>query len=302
MQELLKNAWLGWQNYTDEGKLAALMAGALLFLWLKAGQSWRDGQGARKAFLLYGSVSALCCAVPVTAAALMLYQTRFYDYEWIWALVPVTAVIAWGAGELLKDGELCRLLFSFGGKKGLAAGLTAVLLTGTAFLCGSLGGTPDKLQELSALKETERLLQSVTEGGQRKDVVLLAPKEIMENARALDGSIRLPYGRNMWENALNGYSYDVYAPEIKALYGWMCSLEQGGEADMSLLQETEQEPGLIFSAAEAVEEMGTRGINCFVAPAETPAEVLGELEELLGTAPESLEGGYLFRLQQETGQ
>ena len=35
MRELLRNAWLGWQNYTDDGKLAALLLAALLFLWLR---------------------------------------------------------------------------------------------------------------------------------------------------------------------------------------------------------------------------------------------------------------------------
>ena len=36
MTAILKNiqmAWLGWKNYTDDGKLAALLLAALLFLW-----------------------------------------------------------------------------------------------------------------------------------------------------------------------------------------------------------------------------------------------------------------------------
>ena len=97
MRELLRNAWLGWQNYTDDGKLAALLLAALLFLWL------RNKKVSQKGFLSYAVLMTACCIFPVTAVLLMLYQTKFYDYQWIWSLVPVTPVIAWGITEFLTE-------------------------------------------------------------------------------------------------------------------------------------------------------------------------------------------------------
>ena len=32
MTELMRKAWLGWEEYTDHGKLAALLLASLLFL------------------------------------------------------------------------------------------------------------------------------------------------------------------------------------------------------------------------------------------------------------------------------
>ena len=77
MAELLRNAWQGWFRVTDEGKLMALFMGSLLFLWIGYERE------KQKQLLRYGIMMAICCVLPVTAVILMLYQTKFYDYEWI---------------------------------------------------------------------------------------------------------------------------------------------------------------------------------------------------------------------------
>jgi hypothetical protein len=97
MTELLRNASLGWADYKGSGKLAILLLAALMYLWF-AGK-WRK----QKALVLYTTVAAVCCILPVTAALLMLYQTKFYDYQWIWSIVPLTAVTAYGATLFLEQ-------------------------------------------------------------------------------------------------------------------------------------------------------------------------------------------------------
>ena len=95
MGELLKNALLGWQAYITPGKLPVLLAVELLFCWLtgrKLGQ---------KALVCYTGAMACVCIFPVTAVLLMVYQTKFYDYQWIWSTVPLTVVTAYGAVEIL---------------------------------------------------------------------------------------------------------------------------------------------------------------------------------------------------------
>ena len=100
MTAILKNiqmAWLGWKNYTDDGKLAALLLAALLFLW------YYRKKTEKLSFLGYTIVVTICCIVPVTAGLLMWYQTGFYGYEWIWSLVPMTAAIAYGVTFFLSE-------------------------------------------------------------------------------------------------------------------------------------------------------------------------------------------------------
>lgn len=97
MTELLRNAWNGWRAYTDPGKLAALLLVSLVFLWIYYKRV------PRKEFLIYTTMTAVCCIFPVTAAALMLYQTRFYDYEWIWSIVPLTAMVSYGVVLFVTD-------------------------------------------------------------------------------------------------------------------------------------------------------------------------------------------------------
>ena len=78
----MTDAWLGWKSFISNGKLAALLLAALIFLWYNRKQVERK-------LLVYTSVMAVCCILPVTAVVLMGYQTKFYDYEWIWSLVPL---------------------------------------------------------------------------------------------------------------------------------------------------------------------------------------------------------------------
>ena len=97
MTELLKNAWLGWRDFTTAGKMAALFLIALLFLWVNYKKV------KQKVFLIYTTVSAACCMIPVTAVGLMLYQTKFYDYEWVWSIVPLTAMTGFAVTVFVTD-------------------------------------------------------------------------------------------------------------------------------------------------------------------------------------------------------
>ena len=98
MQELLKNAWQGWENYNDNGKYAVLLLAALLFLW------FRKESKKEKKLLLYTTIMTICCILPVSAVFLMKYQTGFYGYEWVWNYVPVILMIAYG-GTVFWAGE-----------------------------------------------------------------------------------------------------------------------------------------------------------------------------------------------------
>lgn len=277
MTELFTNAWLGWVRFITDGKLAAVFFAALLFLWLCRGRE------ANRTFLLYASVTALCCVLPFTAAFLMLYQTRFYDYEWIWSLVPLTAVTAYGLAELLA--EFWKNSGDGLWKRGLKA---VLLLTGVILLCGNLSGTPgDGAQDAAERKRARVLLERLEEMAGDIRICLWAPENVLEYARELNGRIRLAYGRNMWDQALNAYTYDVYDQPTVDLYKWMDRL------DMEDWEKPFSEE-LSVTAAQCAETVRSKGVNCILLPEVTAQESVKELEEALGVKAERLEGYYLF--------
>ena len=198
MTELFRNAYLGWANYKGSGKMAALLLVVLLWWWF-AGK-----EKTQRALMLYTSAAAVCCILPVTAVLPMLYQTKFYDYEWIWSMVPVTAVTAYGltlflAGHWKQAGGNWR--------KGLPVTLLLLL---TALLCGSLGGDAQARAERNTQREEAlEVVAMLSDRWPEEEICLLAPQRILEYAREADGSIKLAYGRNLWDKSLNAYAYDT---------------------------------------------------------------------------------------------
>ena len=105
MMTLLQSALTGWTDYTQHGKFAALLLLAILYLgFVLYGSSGKEAnasgaENARKRLYLYGALVTFGCICPVTALILLKYQTSFYSYVWIWAVVPQTALIAWAATD-----------------------------------------------------------------------------------------------------------------------------------------------------------------------------------------------------------
>lgn len=290
MAELLRNAWMGWFRVTGGGKLMALFLAALLFLWLRCKQE------NQRALLRYSTAAALCCILPVTAVPLMLYQTRFYDYEWIWSIVPVTVMTACAGTGVMAEywqgfrGEAWR--------KGLpvTAGLLAVTL-----LCGGWNGSDvDRDSEKAWKEQTENILESIRTGvdetPENAGFCLWAPRKMMEYARRLDGSILLPYGRNMWEEALDAYSYDTYSEALKKMYQWMSVVEEtSAEDDFDfteiILERMEEQQ---FSTGECLDAARQAGVNVLILPENINRMLLNETISAAGIQPEQSEGYYIF--------
>lgn len=281
--ELIQNAWAGWLKYTDAGKLVALVLAAILYLGL-----FRKVKGPGGRLLLYGTVSSVLCICPLTAAILMAYQTRFYDYQWIWSMVPVTALIAFGGTVFLteqyKPGKGWKTIF-----KNTIVTIASVSLV---LLCGGMGqGSVD------AVKTHEDRVHSETVLGEVRmlcgeDVCLWAPSKILEYAR-LDGKMQLFYGRNMWDAALNAYSYDSYTEEQKELYLWMEKLDDW-DIEISVAE-----------VEENIQKAFASGVNCVLLPtgmsdwledSESEAVLLERLAET-GAEVTKLEDYYLLSLR-----
>jgi len=295
MMELLGNAWGGWINYMTQGKLAALFLVVLLYLWF-----WKNTE-KEKPFLLYATAAAVCCIVPVSATVLMTYQTKFYDYEWIWSMVPVTTLIAYGLTCFLTDFCVERK----DEKRNVRVGVTVVCLA-VMLLCGSMGADKDdsnatyaemlqaygwdtageklcqeelRRQAYSALAE----LEAVTGGN---ELVLWAPMEIMEYAREVDARIRLPYGRNMWDMSLNGYAYDTYDDAVRGMYLWM-ELQNiaGDEIRLLNINRAEEIPAMEESVRKAIE----MGVNCVMLPGGIDGPTVQKVAEMFDGEVQQIE-------------
>lgn len=291
MQELMKNAWLGWKMYTDNGKFAALFLVALLLFWFwLVERKKKEMPEAHFHVILYATVMSVCCICPITAAVLMLYQTRFYDYQWIWNMIPLTIVIA-------LVGTLFWTEFSWKNKK-QKAGIT-VLIVVLFYLSGSLmKEVVNTDAEAEKHAKAKAVVQELTESTPEGTICLFAPQEVMEYARAIDGRIYLPYGRNMWDKALNAYSYETYGEAEEKLYAWMSYVEEYGEITahiepneaLSWAEDTES----IITAKECMTLAAELGVTRILLPENLLEEDVDKIEKLLGVEAERLAGYYFF--------
>lgn len=301
MAELLRNAWTGWFRVTDGAKVMALFLAALLFLWI----GYR--QEKQRALLRYSTAAALCCIVPVTAAALMLYQTRFYDYEWIWSIVPVTVITAYAGTRVLA--EHWQGFRREAWRKGLPV---TVGLLAAVFLCNvSKGAGMDRETERAQRAEAKSILATVREeaaagdtgtpgiaaAGERS-ICMWAPRKVMEYVRRLDSSIILPYGRNMWDEALGAYSYGTYPKDIENMYQWMCVVEETcteNDFDMTDIM-TEKMGEQELSTRECMEAAKKAGVDLLILPENTNPSLLDEVMSATGVRPKQDLGYYFFQL------
>ena len=274
MRELLKNAWMGWANYNDHGKLAFLLLAVLLFCW------FGKKKVEQKTFLLYTTVMTVCCILPPAAAVLMAYQTKFYDYQWIWSMVPLTAVISWGMVLILWE-----FWPDFGWKnrrKGLPA---AILLLAVVCLCGSLGSRVwDMDGQKTDRQRAHRVLKTVLAVCGTDDICLWAPREVMAYVREAQGTVRLPYGRDMWDISLGAYAYDTYDEDRTKMYQWMEAVA-GNSEDVRSADITPK---------ACAEYAAQAGVTCILLPEDAAEETVRALGEALGTDAQKLEDYWIF--------
>lgn len=277
MSELPGNAWQGWMDYKDYGKLACLLLAVLVFCW------FGKKKVEQKTFLLYTTVMAVCCILPPTAAILMAYQTRFYDYQWIWSMVPLTAAVSWGMVMVFEEfwpgfqREKRRKVFG-----------AAALLLAIVCLCSGLGSRAwDMGGQRTDRQKAQGVLETALATCGRKDICLWAPREIMAYVREAEGTVKLPYGRDMWDLSLGAYAYDSYDEKRTLMYQWMEGVA-GNEEAAQVTADASITPKLC--AGYAMEA----GVTCIMLPEGAEEETIRELEEALGADAQKLEGYWIF--------
>lgn len=306
---LLKTALNGWTDYTQHGKFAALLLVAILYLGytirrsnaLYAGAGSKDRNKTTMTLWLYAGLTTLSCICPLSALFLMKYQTAFYSYVWIWAVVPQTALIAWAAAEFL-----CGLW-----KKRTPTNLMAtVILLGIVFLSGNPVSewTKEQTAQIPAMDVTiqqnpetspwETLASlteyRLTESGDTS-FTLWAPKKVMAAARAYSADIYPVYGRSIWDASLGSYSYDTYATGQEDLYLWMSHLEATGETEYVRMDESTGARTIDF--ADCLKYAAEKNVDIVLLPGNLRKETLSELQNTAGSKLQPLDGYYLLTLQ-----
>ncbi|HKM35125.1 MAG TPA: hypothetical protein VJY54_10340 [Lachnospiraceae bacterium] len=224
MSNLLDSMKAGYAGFVEDGQYLMLFMVALLLLWFSEDPKKNE-------FRKYCLVMMLILLFPVTAKILMVYQTAFYDYEDLWGLLPVTALISYGlvlafikmnAAHTNEYGRWKAATPK--SKEYILEIVVSLVLSAILFLCGTLSlGKTMSAQVLGSeripVEATEVLLQ-IKIPAQEK-AILLAPDEIMTWARIYSGDIILPYGRNLVEPELSAYTYDIYQEDMLLLHDWI---------------------------------------------------------------------------------
>lgn len=224
MRELLQSVLYGPGSYFQSNHMVVLVWGILLYFFV-AGEALKMRE---KRLLTVTAALAALVLFPGSAALLMLYQTRFYSYPWIWSLAPITLCIAWGGVRLLWELTGQRQQDSKAGWR-LLAGVSALLTI--LLLTGNLGNLRHADRQQETAREAAVYMEDVP--GSR-ETLLWAPRSVLEAVRRYTSGICLLYGRNMWEPEAAAYSYDTYPMEQQRLFDWMEMIEKGDAYEMPL--------------------------------------------------------------------
>jgi len=292
MMELLKNAWKGWLDFMGAGKMSALfLLGLLVCAYLGLGED-----RSKRELFRYSGVMAALCICPFTAVLFMLYQTKFYDYEWIWSLVPMAGVIA-----------CCEVLFLewfWRREQGRGVRVLCMLaaLLALNLFSSSMGNEKWRVEDLGPEREKVRAVVSEMMRDE-EEIVLWAPEEIVRFARGLDGNIKLLYGRNLWQEHLNAYSYDTYPQEVWKLFAWMEMAGRYGRVTVPMdLDFVSEERGLYAGSTldgrDCVETALRLGADHILVPGKLRMEEITELAESLSLRCDKLGEYYLLKKTQ----
>lgn len=222
MKEFFQSLEVG--GFVRDGQFLMLFMVALLLLYLTEEQKKRE-------FRQFSLVMLLLLLCPPVMKALSIYQTRFYSADDLWVLLPVTPLLAYAFVMALTKmvgaltNQYGRWKKATTRKKESVFEIAVVfVLALVLFLCGTLelsksmtpratgvNGMPEEVYEVLAVIE-------IPEG---ESVTLLADDDVARFARIYSGDIKLPYGRNLYEQELGAYIYDGYGEEMQIMHDWV---------------------------------------------------------------------------------
>lgn len=206
--DYLLRACDGIESYLSSNHYFVLLVVVLLTLWLT---NKKQADEKQNRLLVYTVVIVVLLLCPISAVAVMIYQTAFYEYEWAWSMVPVTIVVAFG-------------LVLFWNQKGRKLRKWGLIVLSIFLLCltgnqGSFSKVPvGEVKIRGEIEEVTREIFSLRPNGEN---IVWAPKGLMQEIRRQDGRVLLIYGRDMWDHKAGAYDYEAYSQELTQAYLWL---------------------------------------------------------------------------------
>jgi len=172
----------GFAEWMTAYKYLAPVVGLMLY-----GYMCRERYRSRnqRAFWGYGVTVITLLMVPVTGMCFLIYQTRFYDYGWVWSMAPLAAILAGGVVELVFEQLPTETMI--GGERMNGKRLAFIRLCGllaavaVLFMLGNQGRLQQaSAEELQVRDSSEEILQYMEEQALLQDTILWGPKDMMQ--------------------------------------------------------------------------------------------------------------------------
>lgn len=281
LRETLNLTLSGFKTFISEYKYIALVVCSVVYAFA----NWKRFRKTKSSLLVvYSCCMGLAIIFPLTGMILQIYQTRFYDYSWIWSCVPLTAMLAWGIVTILFD-EIHQNTENAEDKSEkqklvLRRGMGLLTAVAVLYMCGNRGllqGVDE--QTLKDEQAAAEILMYLDEADLIADHVIWGKAGLMQYLRSHNGQVILFYGRDMWEAKAGAYDYEGYSEEEVACYEWMEIMSS--EHNMYLLeieQETEEVREAV-STGEKIVMAYAQGVDIVILPAEMASRVEVYLQE-----------------------
>lgn len=262
IMEYVKRTFDGMDQFFSVDKTVGLLLAVLILFWLQKKYPINEKGNRLLTFSLLTSVFLLC---PFTAVVGVMYQTAFYDYEWLWSMVPITIVLSY-AVVLLYDTKVKKS----DRKQKIISILVFVILLFWSGNQGMIKTVPS--MEAEQRQKAGAVAELLKEEAKDTELLLWAPIGIMQETRRQTGEVSLVYGRDMWEAKAGAYDYEVYSEFVISAYEWMLDSEEiagNGETILKAVRVLWELEEMNARLQDILPVLLEDGVNTIVIPIET---------------------------------
>jgi hypothetical protein len=268
LRESFLSTLSGFDMFVAEYKYFALVICCVVYVFM----NWKRYKKTKsETFFVFCVLMIAMIIFPVTGMALQIYQTKFYDYPWVWSCVPMAAMIAWGSVAFIFE-EIPRRIQKEEGKStkgqlfwknlcGIAV-IVAIL-----FMCGNQGRL-NALDEKTVQDEmaAEQILEYLETNNLLVDHVVWGKAGVLQYLRSHNGQVVLLYGRDMWEAKAGAYDYEGYTKEEIACYEWMEILSSAHNLYLLEVEQPTKEIVQALSTEEHIKAARSMGADIVILP------------------------------------
>lgn len=198
MIEVWKQIQDGYESFVSSGNYMALYFVCMLYVILTE-------KIKSLKYMQFVFFTTMLFLFPITRYLLLLYRTNFYSYESLLALLPMNILIAYVFVQVMTKYEWQ-----------IKVGVVILII-----LCGSLSLPKSLVTEAKLTEDGIEVLECFQEYDGKDKGSVWGPNEILGEMRKINASIEVVYGRDLWDEQLQAYTYDKYSQDKKALYTWM---------------------------------------------------------------------------------